>query len=230
MLAVGRRISRDVLALPYVATIEQQVGRAGLSEDTWGPHRSEFHVELKPDADVDQAEAEEALREILSRYPGLQTEVVTFLGDRISESLTGETADIADQAVRRPARYAGYRRPPGDASAWPARRASSTCNSRPQSGTPTLLLQLQPRRTDRQRPESRRTCSTPCRPIMPALTVGQTYAGMRARRMSPCCCPKRSATGRKLLTALMIAGPFGSGAVVTGGANCAHRNALCGGP
>ena len=51
MLAVGKRISRDVLALPYVATVEQQIGRAELGEDTWGPHQSEFHVELKPDAD-----------------------------------------------------------------------------------------------------------------------------------------------------------------------------------
>jgi len=95
MLALGRRISADVLALPYVKTIEQQVGRAELGEDTWGPHRSEFHVELKPDAAVDQAAAQEALRRILGRYPGIQSEVVTFLGDRISESLSGETAQVA---------------------------------------------------------------------------------------------------------------------------------------
>jgi CzcA family heavy metal efflux pump len=95
MLSLGKRISADVLALPYVKTIEQQVGRAELGEDTWGPHRSEFHVELKPDATVDQAEAQEALRGILERYPGIQSEVVTFLGDRISESLSGETAQVA---------------------------------------------------------------------------------------------------------------------------------------
>ena len=95
MLAMGRRISADVLALPYVKTIEQQVGRAELGEDTWGPHRSEFHVELKPDATVDQAAAQQALRGILAHYPGIQTEVVTFLGDRISESLSGETAQVA---------------------------------------------------------------------------------------------------------------------------------------
>ena len=28
MMAVGKRISRDVLALPYIATVEQQIGRA----------------------------------------------------------------------------------------------------------------------------------------------------------------------------------------------------------
>jgi Cu/Ag efflux pump CusA len=35
------------------------------------------------------------LRAILGHYPGTQSEVVTFLGDRISESLSGETAQVA---------------------------------------------------------------------------------------------------------------------------------------
>ncbi len=95
MLSMGKRVSADVLALPYVSTIEQQVGRAELGEDTWGPHRSEFHVELKRDATVDQASAQAALRGILADYPGIQSEVVTFLGDRISESLSGESAQVA---------------------------------------------------------------------------------------------------------------------------------------
>ena len=95
MLALGRRISADVLALPYIKSIAQQVGRAELGEDTWGPHRSEFHVELRPDAKVDQGAAQEALRGILEHYPGIQSEVVTFLGDRISESLSGEIAQVA---------------------------------------------------------------------------------------------------------------------------------------
>jgi CzcA family heavy metal efflux pump len=95
MLGAGKRISEEVLALPYVQSVEQQVGRAELGEDTWGPHRSEFHVELKADSAVDQAAAQEQLREILRHYPGLQSEVVTFLGDRISESLSGQTAQVA---------------------------------------------------------------------------------------------------------------------------------------
>src|SRR3984893_961669 len=95
MLKVGQRISKEVLALPYVQSIEQQVGRAELSEDTWGPHRSEFHVELKADATINQSVAQDQLREILKQSPGIQSEVVTFLGDRISESLSGETAQVA---------------------------------------------------------------------------------------------------------------------------------------
>jgi CzcA family heavy metal efflux pump len=94
MLKVGERISKEVLSLPYVESVEQQVGRAELSEDTWGPQRSEFHVELKRDATIDQQIAQDQLRAILQHYPGLQSEVVTFLGDRISESLSGVNAQV----------------------------------------------------------------------------------------------------------------------------------------
>ena len=48
MLRIGREISNALLEHPNIATVEQQVGRAELGEDTWGPHRSEFHVDLKP--------------------------------------------------------------------------------------------------------------------------------------------------------------------------------------
>ncbi|MDE2184183.1 MAG: efflux RND transporter permease subunit [Alphaproteobacteria bacterium] len=94
-LRIGKRIEDDILRLPYVATVVQQAGRAELSEDTFGTHRSEFQVELKPDTDIDQETAADDLRTVMSKYPGLQTEVVTFLGDRISESLTGESAAVA---------------------------------------------------------------------------------------------------------------------------------------
>jgi CzcA family heavy metal efflux pump len=95
MLRLGERISADVLKLPYVLTIEQQIGRAELGEDTWGLHQSEFHVELRKDIPLDEEQAQRDLRAILRRYSGLETEVVTFLGDRISESLTGDTAQVA---------------------------------------------------------------------------------------------------------------------------------------
>jgi CzcA family heavy metal efflux pump len=94
MLGIGRRMSQELLALPYVATVEQQIGRAELGEDTWGPNRSEFHIELAADIDVTQSEAGNAIREVVESYPGLRSEVMTFLGDRFSESLTGETAAV----------------------------------------------------------------------------------------------------------------------------------------
>jgi CzcA family heavy metal efflux pump len=92
MSRLGEQISAEILKLPYIATVEQQIGRAEQGEDTWGPERSEFHIELKPDRRVDQAQSQQELRELFARYPAVQSEVLTFLGDRVSETLSGETA------------------------------------------------------------------------------------------------------------------------------------------
>jgi CzcA family heavy metal efflux pump len=206
MMAVGQRISKDVLALPYIATIEQQIGRASLGEDTWGPHQSEFHVELKADATIDQDDAEEALRDILARYPGLQSEVVTFLGDRISESLTGETADVAvkifgdqldtlDATGQRISQ--ALRGTPGIAD----------LQFKPQSGTPTFALQI--------RPEALVANGLKMQDVLDAVQteyagamVGQTYAGTRIVDVE-LLLPAASRNRPELLSSLMIASPFG---------------------
>ncbi len=101
MLRLGREISKDLLEnikvddRPVIATVEQQAGRAELGEDPWGPHRCELHVELQPDVPgEDQAEVQEQIRKLLGKYPGISYEVLTFLGDRISETITGETAGV----------------------------------------------------------------------------------------------------------------------------------------
>src|SRR5262245_712479 len=63
MAALGQRISAELLALPFVSTVEQQIGRAEQGEDTWGPERSEFHIELKADRKLDQDAAQQRIRE-----------------------------------------------------------------------------------------------------------------------------------------------------------------------
>jgi CzcA family heavy metal efflux pump len=94
-LRIGSRVSAELLRIPQIATVEQQVGRAEQGEDTWGPEKSEFHLELKPDLPgTEQAAAEDAIRAVLKAIPGIQYEVLTFLGDRIGESLGGETAPV----------------------------------------------------------------------------------------------------------------------------------------
>jgi CzcA family heavy metal efflux pump len=93
--SIGARLSQELLALPYVATVSQQIGRAEMGEDINGTHQSELHVELKSGAHVDQVEAEAQIRDLAGRIPGIASEVTTFLGDRISESLTGDTADVS---------------------------------------------------------------------------------------------------------------------------------------
>lgn len=94
MRHMGTRISRELLAIDGVRSVEQQIGRAEAGEDTWGPHRSEFHLELDPvDASIEES-IEGRIQRLLASYPGLQTEVMTFLGDRIGESLSGQTAAV----------------------------------------------------------------------------------------------------------------------------------------
>jgi CzcA family heavy metal efflux pump len=94
MRRIGEQVSKALLANPHIATVEQQIGRAELGEDTWGPHKSEFHVDLKalPPEEEEQASAE--IRKILEAIPGIQFEILTFLGDRIGESISGQTAPV----------------------------------------------------------------------------------------------------------------------------------------
>jgi CzcA family heavy metal efflux pump len=94
MLRIGRGISAELLKHPNIDTVEQQVGRAELGEDPWGPHRCEFHVELKPVSGEQEETMADEIRAILKRFPGITFEVLTFLGDRIGETLTGETAPV----------------------------------------------------------------------------------------------------------------------------------------
>ncbi|MCC7292265.1 MAG: efflux RND transporter permease subunit [Phycisphaerales bacterium] len=97
----GQRVARDLFDhvrvndQPVLATIEHQAGRAELGEDPWGPHRSELHIELEPEVSgKDQADVQAQIRDRLDQYPGLTYEVLTFLGDRISETISGETASV----------------------------------------------------------------------------------------------------------------------------------------
>lgn len=91
---IGKQISDALLANPHIATVEQQVGRAELDADTFGPHRSEFHVELVRLPPDEEEKVQGEIRDVLSKIPGITFSVLTFLGDRIGESISGETASV----------------------------------------------------------------------------------------------------------------------------------------
>ena len=177
MLNLGSHISRDVLALPYVQSIEQQVGRAELGEDTWGPHQSEFHVELKHDSTVDQAQAQQDLRQILAQYPGIQSEVVTFLGDRISESLSGVNAQVAIKIF-------GPDLDVLEATGAKVAAALGHVNGiadlqfKRQSGTPTIAMHVNPRALAAAGLKLQDVLET-VQTAYAGLIVGQTFAGTR---------------------------------------------------
>lgn len=95
MRQIGTQITSDLLKVPGIDTVEQQIGRAAAGEDTWPPNRSEFHVQLKDVTGREEDVILDHIRETLESYPGVSTEALTFLGDRIGESLSGETAAVA---------------------------------------------------------------------------------------------------------------------------------------
>lgn len=206
MLNIGKRVSTEVLALPYVHTIEQQVGRAELSEDTWGPHRSEFHVELKADATVDQSAAQEDLRNILQHYPGIQSEVVTFLGDRISESLSGETAQVAVKVVGEDLDaldatgdkiIAALGKVPGIVD----------LQFKRQSGTPTIAIQLLPQALAASGLKAQDVLDT-VQTAYAGATMGQTFQGSRTIDVVVLL-PEKQRNRPTDLAKLMITSPLG---------------------
>ena len=98
MRGVGERLTSDLLAIPGIATVEMQIGRTAASEDPFPPQRSEFHVQLEQVTGEQEDVILQRIRDVLGTYPGIQSEALTFLGDRIGESLSGETAAVAISA------------------------------------------------------------------------------------------------------------------------------------
>lgn len=94
VVATGQRVTKELLKLPFIKAVGHQIGRADSGEDTWSPDKSEFHIELNDQHSETEAEAQEKIREVLEGFPEVRTETMTFLGDRISESLSGETAQV----------------------------------------------------------------------------------------------------------------------------------------
>ena len=77
----GRRISVDLMALPGVQSVSQQIGRDETDARAWGVERSEFDVEMARGATISAQERTEArVRRLLQAYPGLQTTVRAGLG------------------------------------------------------------------------------------------------------------------------------------------------------
>ncbi len=98
MRKYGEGITHDLLAIDGVQSAEQTIGRASGGEDTWGTETQ--RVPRRAETQAVRARTRTAIQEAgpqdrWTAYPGLQTEVLTFLGDRIGESLSGETAALA---------------------------------------------------------------------------------------------------------------------------------------
>ncbi len=94
-LRLASSLTKEFKKLPFVESTMDQIGRAEQADDTWGVNYDEAHVELKP-LEGDEAEAAEAkLRASLDKFPGVNFAVRRFLSERIEETISGSTADVA---------------------------------------------------------------------------------------------------------------------------------------
>ncbi|TAM80129.1 MAG: efflux RND transporter permease subunit [Acidobacteria bacterium] len=93
-LSLGKRITGALLKIPNLRMVAQRAGRAVLSEDTWGTHYSEFEVDFKPSSMTGEQEAAR-IREALGPFPGIGSSVESFFRERMEETLTGYTAEVA---------------------------------------------------------------------------------------------------------------------------------------
>jgi CzcA family heavy metal efflux pump len=96
-IRIGEKLAKRLKAIEGVSSVAQQIGRADLSEDTWGPNISEVWVVLDPSADYDRVLAQ--VRDVQNDIPGYVFQTKQFLRERIDEVLTGSTADIVIRVV-----------------------------------------------------------------------------------------------------------------------------------
>jgi CzcA family heavy metal efflux pump len=144
-MAAGGRLTRVMRDIPEVRSVVQQAGRAELGEDTWGVEYSEFEVDLQRLGAEDAEKVERTLKNTLKENVAgtSQPEVLSFLSERIQETLSGTTAPVAvkvygddlaaiDRAADDIARaLAGV---PGSANVHPD----------PQTGVPELVIRVRP--------------------------------------------------------------------------------------
>jgi len=91
---LGARVTEALKRDPRVRSVAQRIGRAELSEDTWGTHYTEFEVDLVPLSGEDAEKVQDDLRRILATFPGVNFAIRGFLAERIEETLTGSTAEL----------------------------------------------------------------------------------------------------------------------------------------
>ena len=91
-MRLGEEVSRALLQVPEVRTVSAEVGRAALDE-VRGVEASEFDIDLKAGADTDAAEAH--INAVLAGFPGASFEINSFLMERVNETLSGYTAQVA---------------------------------------------------------------------------------------------------------------------------------------
>jgi CzcA family heavy metal efflux pump len=85
--------SRELRAIPGVATFGSHIGQAVLAEEVVGANFGENWVTIDPSADYDETVAR--IQSVVDGYPGLYHDLLTYFNERVDEVLAGSTEPIA---------------------------------------------------------------------------------------------------------------------------------------
>ena len=176
IMATGERITKELLKLPFIKVVGHQIGRAELRRRHLEPRQERIPCRADGSHTETETEAQETIREVLEKFPEVRTEAMTFLGDRISESLSGETAQVVInlhgpdlESLEKSAedyREGGRRHS----------RASPTCAFPKTAKVPTLSIRLDPAALTRYGLTAQDALDT-VQTAFAGTTIAQTYVG-----------------------------------------------------
>jgi CzcA family heavy metal efflux pump len=86
------RVSKELRSIPGVRNFGAHIGRAEASDEVVGPNFAELWISLDPDADYETSVGK--IQEVVNGYPGLYRDLLTYLRERIKETLTGSAATL----------------------------------------------------------------------------------------------------------------------------------------
>ena len=94
-LGLGSRVTKALRQIHEVRSVSQRVGRAQKSDDIWGPHYSEFDIDLVPLGGEESEAVQGRISRTLSSFVGANMSLKSFLTERVEETLSGTTAPVA---------------------------------------------------------------------------------------------------------------------------------------
>jgi CzcA family heavy metal efflux pump len=98
-MRLGERISADLLAIPGVITVAEQIGRAENGQDPDAPNKSEFEVQINGDGKRPAAQIDAAIRQAFERYPNQLVEINSVLAERIGETISGDNSPFSVSVI-----------------------------------------------------------------------------------------------------------------------------------
>jgi Cu/Ag efflux pump CusA len=85
-------VSRELRSIPGIRAFGSHIGQALLAEEVVGANFGENWISVDPSADYEETVA--AIEEVISHYPGLYHDLLTYFNERVDEVLAGSTEPI----------------------------------------------------------------------------------------------------------------------------------------